>query len=545
VQRFLSPTLHRLSLGTIAWGAVRIVAPAILLLCGCGQPPPEGSRTSDVITLRRGFSGQPGSLDPAAAADTFSTDLLLDLYEGLTTDSAAGDVTAGVAASWSLDPSGTEYTFQIRPDARWSNGQPVRAQDFVIAWRRVIDPKEGSPVADDLRLVLHAPAIIAGKAPPSDLGVFASSDQVLVVKLEQPAPFFLHILAHPSTFPIYSEASARTHLPNAWISNGPYVLSSWQPSTAIEFKRNLAYWDRAHVQIPRVIYQFASDETAQYTRYRAGELDITDSVPASAMPTLREEHSTELVIAPYLGTVYYAINLTNRSLSADVRQALAMAIDRKRLVDSLGFGQVGAYSFVPPGTSDYTPQTWPWKDLSDADRVAEAKRLYAKAGFSAKSPLHLRLLIHSNEAIRRTAILTSAMWKEILGMSVELVEEEYRVFLDSRHDKSRWDVARLAWVADYNDASNFLDTLRVHSPNNDPGYANPSFDLRADQAAATIDVHTRRQKLENAERVMLSDYPIIPLYYYVSKRLVKSYVLGVKPSPLNHVPSKTLLIRAD
>jgi oligopeptide transport system substrate-binding protein len=505
-------------------------------LAGCHPASPGPN-----ATLRRGLGGEPSTLDPGSAADTFSTTLLIDLYEGLTAESPAGEVIPGVAAYWTLDPSGTEYTFQIRTDARWSNGRKLRAQDFVASWRREIDPKFGSPSADDLRLIVHASAILAGKEPPTALGVSAPSDSVLVVTLERPAPYFPQMLAHPSTFPIYSELSAKTHQPGEWVSNGPYTLAAWQPGTGIDLRSNPAYWDRSHVHIQQVSYQFIPDEASQYARYRAGELDMTDTVPANALPSLRREHPSELVTSPFLATAYYGINLANKTLSnAALRQALAMAIDRKRLVESLGFGQVGAYGFVPPGTADYTAQNWNWKSLSDAERTATARLLYSKAGFSPTTPLHMRVLFNNNEVIRRTAVLIAAMWQEVLGIEVELTAEEYNVFLQSRHDTSRWDVARLAWNAGFNDASNFLDILRTHSPNNDMRYTNSAFDAELDEAAATIDMPQRRAFLQSAEKIMLNDYPIIPLYYFVSKRLVKPYVHGVQPSRLNHLPSKGL-----
>jgi oligopeptide transport system substrate-binding protein len=497
--------------------------------------------------LRRGLSGDLSSLDPAAAADTFSIQVLQDLYEGLTTESSTGAAVPGVAASWTVDSAGTQYTFHLRPDARWSNGKPVRAQDFLTAWRRLLDPKQGSPVADDLRLIAGAGAIIAGQAAPATLGVAAPSDDVFIVNLSQPAAYLPQILAHSAAFPVYSDAAARTHSAGEWVSNGPYVLSQWQPGTSLELTKNPAYWDRANVHTPTVEYQITSDDGSQYARYRAGQIDLTDSVPANMLPALRAEHSSELVIAPYLGTAYYGLNLSNKTIGSNLalRKALAMAVDRRQLVDTLGFGQVGAYGFVPPGAWNYAPQSWAWAGGSDADRIAEAKRLYAQAGFTPESPLHLRLLFNSNPVIRRTAILTAAMWKEVLGVETELSDEEYKVFLQSRRDKSRWDVARLGWTADFNDASNFLDTFRAHSPNNDSGFANPAFDALVDQAAATSDLEKRRHLLENAERVMLDDYPIVPLYFLVSKALVKPYVRGFKPSPLNHMPSKALSLIAQ
>ncbi|HSZ08618.1 MAG TPA: peptide ABC transporter substrate-binding protein [Steroidobacteraceae bacterium] len=467
--------------------------------------------------------------------------MLLDLYEGLTSESPSGEVIPGVAESWTLDSTGTQYTFHLRTDARWSNGHQVRAQDFVASWQRTVDPKFGSPTADDLRLISRAGDILSGKAAPSALGVTAYSDSTLVVKLERPAAYFPQILAHPSAFPIYSEATARTHSPKDWISNGPYTLAAWQPATGIDLTANPQYWDHNNVHIKSVSYKFIPNDSSQYAGYRAGEIDVTDIVPANALPTLRQGYPSQLIIAPFLATAYYGINLTQEKLSnVALRQALAMAIDRKRLVESLGFGQSGAYGFVPPGTADYTPQSWDWKTLADAERIAEARRLYAQAGFSTTKPLRLRVLFNTNEVIQRTAVVIAAMWREVLGIEVELTAEEFKVFLQSRHDTSRWDVARLAWTADFNDASNFLDVMRVHSPNNDMGYVNPQFDSALDKAADMTDVSRRRAALQSAEKVMLDDYPIIPLYYFVSKRLVKPYVLGVVPNPMNHLPSKAL-----
>jgi oligopeptide transport system substrate-binding protein len=502
------------------------------------------SQTSSESTelLRRGLSGEPSTLDPAAAADNFSHDVMRDLYEGLTTESPTGEVVPGTAASWTVDSTGRKYTFQLRSDARWSNGKPVRAQEYVAAWRRVVNPKQGSPVADDLRLLVGAAAIIAGAAPITTLGVEAPSDQVLVIHLEQPAPYFPQLLSHSAAYPIYSEDSARSHDPKAWVSNGPYVLSGWSPGTALELRRNESYWDHARVRIPRIQYQVVTDENSQFARYRSGQLDMTDTVPVNAVSALRNDHSDELVIAPFLATAYYGLNLAEPLFASNLklRQAISMAIDRKRLVTALGFGQTAAYGFVPPGTSNYQPQSWQWKDMGDAERIAEARRLYAEAGYSNRSPLHLRLLFNANPVIRNTAIIIADMWKDVLGIDTELTAEEYRVFLVSRHDKSRWDIARLGFGADYNDASNFLDIFREHSTNNDFGYANASFDSLLDEASNTLDLQRRRTLLEAGEQMILADYPVVPLYFLVSKRLVKPYVSGVRSNPLNHIYSKAL-----
>jgi len=515
----------------------------LALLCSCRN----SEKVSDSTTvLRRGLAGEPAALDPASAADNFSFQVLQDLYEGLTVESPSGDVLPGVASSWTVDATGTKYTFNLRHDARWSNDTPVRAQQFASAWQRVVDPRSGSQVSDDLRLIAGATEIIAGHLPPSALGAYAARDDVLVVTLERPAPFFPQLLTHSATFPVYSEASARSHSPDTWISNGPYVLSKWLPGTRLELAKNPRYWDTANVNVSRVDYQIASDQNSQLTQYRANQIDITDIVPPNALPWIRAEHPEELVVAPFLATAYFGLNLSTPQLASNVqlRKALAMAIDRRRVADVQGFGQPPAFGFVPPGTWNYNPQSWQWANLNDVDRIAEAKRLYANAGYSLANPVHLRLLFNANTVIKQTAIIIAAMWKETLGVETVLSEEEYRVFLQSRHDRARWDVARLGWTADFNDASNFLDALRKMSPNNDEGYTNASFETLLDQAARTADPQTRRQLLEAAERVMLSDYPVIPLYFFVSKRLVKPYVHGVQPNPLDRLTSKTLSMSA-
>jgi oligopeptide transport system substrate-binding protein len=514
---------------------------------GCNSntgPSADQSHDSSVV-LRRGIGGEPASLDPGKAADIFSFEVIRDLYEGLASETPDGTVVPGVAASWTVDATGTEYTFNLRAEAKWSNGTRVRAVDFVEAWRRVVDPKRASPVADTLRSIAGAAAIIAGQSPPSLLGVSAVGDGVLVVKLERPAPFFPQVLTHSATFPIYSEDAAKTHNPNNWVSNGPYVLSSWTLGSNITLKRNPTYWDHTNVQIPSVEYVAIPDENAEYRQYRAGQLEVTQSVPSGELTSIKAERPNELLVAPFLATAYYALNLRSPYFSnnLNLRKSLSFAIDRKVLEATiLPFGQRPAYGFVPPGTWNYDPQSWEWHNLSDSERVQEARRLYALAGFSANNPLHLRVLFNSNNSIKQVAIAIASMWKQTLGVDTELLDEEYRVFLDTRRNTTKWEVARLGWTADYNDAGNFLDTLRSGSPNNDARYDRPEYNELLDRAASAVDAANRREFLQNAEKMMLSDYPILPIYFFSSKRLIKPYVAGATPNPLNRLYSKHLII---
>lgn len=513
-------------------------------LAACSQQGAESPGRGLLAELRRGLSGEPAALDPAAAADSFSSQVIQDLYEGLTRESPAGEVVPGVASSWTVDQAGTKYVFQLRPDARWSNGNLIRAEEFIASWERVLDPKTASPVANELRLISGASSIISGALPPTSLGVEAPSHDVLIVNLVQPAPYFPQLLSHSAAFPIYSEANARSHDPHAWVSNGAFILSAWHVGTSIELSRNDSYWDRANVKLNRVEYQFSSDQNSQFAAYRSGQLDMTDTVPTNAIESLRRDHSRELFIAPYLATAYYGLNFVSPPLKGNIklRAALTMAINRQQIVDALGLGQAKAFGFVPPGTWNYEPQHWGWQTLPDAARIAEARKLYIEAGFSLATPLRLHLLLNSNPSIKQTAIVVSAMWKEVLGVETTLSDEEFRVFLESRHDKGKWDVVRLAWNADYNDASSFLDIFRRNSSNNDTGYFNPAFEKYLDEAGKTADATARRGLLESAERLMLEDYPVIPLYYFVSKRLVKPYVAGMAPNALDRIGSRYLSV---
>lgn len=523
---------------------------ALVLIGGCGYSSNESAEEHaqvDGEILRRGIGGEPSSLDPGQAGDIFSFELIRDLYEGLISESPNGEVQPGTAASWTVNATSTQYTFQLRKNARWSNGNPVRAQDFVTAWRRVVDPRRGSPVADLLRPVANAAEIIAGRLPPTQLGVRAEQDNILVIQLTEPTPYFLQLLSHTATFPIFSEESAKAHGAKEWVSNGPYVLSNWTPGGSIKLTRNAEYWDQQNTSIKRVEYHPLPDELSEFTQYRAGQLDITSTVPASSLPLIREKYSSELSVAPFLGTVYYAFNLRSPygHINSKAREALAMAVDRKALEQTiLIFGQSPAYGFVPPGTWNYKPQSWQWELTSDTERIARARELYKAAGYSTSRPLHLRVLLNATPAIRRLTSAIAAMWKESLGVEAELIDEEYRVFLDSRKDPSRWDIARLGWVADYNDAANFLDIFRQASPNNDEGFANSDYDSLLNKAASTPNSADRRASLEAAERLMLSDYPIIPVYFYSSKRLIKPYIKGVEPNALNKLYTKHLSITA-
>jgi oligopeptide transport system substrate-binding protein len=505
----------------------------------------ELATSANQTTLNRGIGGEPSTLDPALAVDTFSFEVLRDLFEGLTSEAPDGTIVPGTAETWTVDKTRKHYEFKIRANAKWSTGEKVTARDFVEAWRRVVNPSHASPLADILRPVRFANEIIAGKLPPEDLGVEAVNRDTLVVDLVEPTPYFPQLLTHSATFPVKSNSDVESPDTHRIASNGAFVLTRWVPGEEITIEKNRFYWDHSNVRLDTVVYKPIANEDTEFNLYRSGQLEITATIPVASLAFVRREMPAEIRIAPFLGVYYYAFNLREgpfRSLPK-LRKALALAIDRDSLKHSLlPFEQQPAYGFVPPGTWNFTPQSWDWENTPADTRLAEARRLYVESGYSDSNPLHIRLLFNTNSSLKRIAIATAAMWSKYLGIQCELIDEEYKVFLDSRKLPNHWEVIRLGWTADFNDASNFLDTFRSKSANNDSGYDSSEFDRILDAASNTADENKRRKLLENAERIMLADYPIAPVYFYTSKKMIKPYVRGDGTNPLNRLYSKHLYL---
>lgn len=525
---------------------VRILSLAFLvIICGCSRPGPPTSAVSpespsDKSSLHRGIGGEPGSLDPAQAIDTYSFEVLRDIYEGLTTETRDGTIVPGVASSWKISDGGKRYEFTIRQDAKWSDGSRLLASDFVHSWRRVVDPKNGSPVAELFRPIEFATKIIDGLLPPSSLAVFAPSEDRLVVELHQPTPYFPQLLTHSATFP-FKAPIRRDGSTVQLVSNGPYQIFQWTPGGRILARRNPFYWAIRHTQFGSVVYEPISNEDTEFNLYRSGQLDMTANVPISALSIIQQQYSKDLFVEPFLGVYYYLFNLRQGPLrnSRSLRKALNLAIDRNLLRSTLlPFNQQPAYSLVPPGTKNYKLQSWEWVNKPMESLRREALDLYHSSGFSQNNPLKLHLLINASPSLKRMAVAIASMWSKTLGVQCEISEEEYRVFLESRKSPIDWDVIRLGWTADFNDASNFLETFRSNSPNNDAGYSNPQFDTLLDLAANSSNAINRAQVLEKAERVLLADYPFAPIYFYSSKRLIRQNLTGIDHNPLNRIYTK-------
>jgi oligopeptide transport system substrate-binding protein len=500
--------------------------------------------------LRRGMPGEPRTLDPQLADDTFSSLVVRDLFEGLTAEDRAGRIVPGVARSWSVDATGTIYTFVLRPEAKWSDGNRIVASEFVQGLRRAVDPLTASGSAALLVPIKGASDIIAGRKKVTDLGVSAIDESVVRIELEHPAPFVLEILSQPIAAPVHirgtSESAVAPPPPEqAHISNGAYTLVSRVPGSFIELARNPMYWDAVNVHIERVRYLDEESEATELREYMAGQLDLTYTIPTPDFKRITEKHSGEIQTAPILGTLYLALDVSEPPFRDNVtlRQALSMAVDRDLISEHVALGVTPAYSFVPRGINGYNPPAYKWSEWTHEHQLSYAKELFAHSGYSEKNPLRLKLYFNSGESIQRIMTAIAASWKQNLGVDSELISDEFRVFLEGRRDRSRWDVARLGWWPDYKDPASFLEIFSTDNSQNDPGYVNAQFTKLIDEARVEADPDERLQLLHNSEELLLNDYPIIPVYFYTAHRLVKPYVGGAVISPLNRTYSKHLFWR--
>ncbi|MEX1994794.1 MAG: peptide ABC transporter substrate-binding protein [Steroidobacteraceae bacterium] len=514
-----------------------------VLLGACGGRDQVG----EALELRRGNGSEPDSIDPQLARMEAAMTILRDVYEGLVAMAPDGSAIPGAAESWTVSEDGRRYTFRLRAQARWSNGDALVAEDFAAAFRRLVDPKTASQYALMLEPVVNATDIVAGRKPPDSLGVSAPDERTLVVDLTEPSSYFIAMLSHPSTFPVH-RATLAVHpqefaRPGTAVTNGAFVPAEWEIGSHIRAVRNPHYWNDAANRLDAVRYVHVADPTTELTRFRAGDLDITYTVPPGEVARLERELPGQLHIAPHVGVYYYglALDLPPFRDAAKLRRALAMTIDREMLTTRvLGDGERPAYGWVPEGVAGYTPQRFEWASLDQAARIVEARRLYAEAGYSAAQPLKVELRTSKSPIHDRIALAVTAMWKETLGVEASLRSEDFRV-LKAAIDAREAALFRGSWIGDYNDAYSFLQVLKGGFGINLPRYASDSYDAALRGAAATTDT-LRAEHLAAAERQLLADVPLIPLYFYVSKHLVAPRVGGWYNNVMNVTYSKGLSV---
>ncbi len=498
--------------------------------------------------LRRGNGGEPQTLDPANAEDVHAFNILSDLYEGLIIETGVGELIPGVAQGWDVSPDGRRYTFHLRPNAVWSNGDPVTAQQFVSGFRRVLAPGSTSAYAFLLEPIVNYQAVIAGRKPPEELGILAVDEQTLVIDLDSPAQHFPGILAMPIAYPLHpgsGDGARNFRDPKLFVGNGPYVLESWSIGEIIRLKKNPKYRNASSVQIDAVEYLPITDQNSELNMYRVGELDITFTVPQGSIAELRDSQADALYVAPSLGLYYLAFDLSEPPFDdVRLRQALTMAIDRQTLVKVLGRGEQAAFGLVPPGVANHVSARYSWQNTAAADRQSTVQDLLKQAGYDRDHPLQLRFTYDTGDVHETVALAVAAMWQEALGIEVELDKKEWKYFLATRDNRSAWQIMRFAWIGDYNDPGTFTDIFRSDSQQNLPGYANPEYDRLLDEAHGLIDLHERAEKMSAAESRLLDDYPIAPLYFYVSKHLVSGRVHNFENNVLDRHPTQFLRLQA-
>jgi len=523
----------------------RHVRPVELLLDESGRPDP--SVLAETQVLNRDNGEEPQTLDPHLAEGLPSAHILRDLFEGLTSESPEGRIIPGAAIRWNISRDGKTYTFYLRRDAHWSNGDPVTSDDFVYSLRRSADPATASKYAAVLLPIENAAEVLNGDLPPSDLGVSAMDEFTLQIRMKGPTPYFLALLNHPSTYPVH-RASLEKHgsafsRPGNLVSNGAYVLGDWVIRSRIELVKNENYWGADNVVIDRVVYYPFEDQSTALKRFRAGKLDWTSQVPNNQFKWLQQHFPDELVISPWLGSYFFGFNLEREPFIAnpELRLALLLALDRELLTQKVTqFGELPSYTLVPPGITDYISPVPDWAEWTQAEREAEARRLYAEAGYSEEQPLKFEIRYTAGENNKKMALAAASLWKQVLGVQATLLNEENRVFLQNRDQKILTQVFQSGWISDYADPYSFLNLFRSGGGRNYYGYNNSLYDALLDEVAAERIPSRRRLLMYETERLLLTDVPFVPLYTHVTKRMVNPLLKGWQSNVMDHHYSKDM-----
>ncbi|WP_246725588.1 peptide ABC transporter substrate-binding protein [Beijerinckia sp. L45] len=494
---------------------------------------------------RRGETADPGSLDPAKTSTVVEAHILDELLEGLVTYDNKGVLKPGVAARWDVSADGLIYTFHLRPDARWSNGAPVTADDFVFSFRRLMDPKTGAGYANILYTVKNAEAVNTGKLPVETLGIRALDPATCEITLERPTAYFLAQLTHFTAQPVYppsvaqyGDAFARA---GRLVSNGAFRLKSYLPNDALVLEKNPYFHDAAEVALDGEIILPLEDQSAALRRFLAGEIDSYDGVPVDQIAFVRAHLPDAFKVAPSLGSYFYAFDTKQKPFDdIRVRKALSLVIDREFLANSIWGGtMLPGYSFVPPGMAGYgAPSTTGWKDESPFDREDEAKRLMAAAGYGPEHPLQLTFRMNQSENHKATAVAVADMWA-VLGVRTTFIVTDATTHYAFLASKQPFDVVRSGWFADYPDAQNYLFLAESDNPGlNYAQFSDPTYDALMHDAAVQPDAGERQKILHKAEAVLLAQLPYLPLMTYQAANLVSPKLRGWETNVIDHHPGR-------
>ncbi|MEM6649742.1 MAG: peptide ABC transporter substrate-binding protein [Pseudomonadota bacterium] len=488
----------------------------------------------------RGNDGDPETLDHHGTSTVSESKIISDLYSGLVDFSAQAKVVPGTAERWDISKDGTLYTFYLRENAKWSNGDPVTAHDFAFAYRRLMTPETNAKYATILYPIKNAEKVNMGELPPSALGVRVVDDRTFEVELEQPTPYFLDQLTHGTAKPLHQKSvealGPQFVKPGNMVSNGAYRLFSSTLNDRIVLQKNPHFYDAANVAIEEVQYIPFEDRSTCVRAWEAEEVHVCSDLPAQDLERLGRKYGTALQIAPYLGTYYYALDTTDALLSdPEIRRAMSMVIDREFLAEEIWPGMIPATSLVPVGINNYitgSPET-DYFNLSMLDREDEAAAIMARKGITKKNPVTVEIMYNSGENHKNTATAIADMWSEI-GINVSYNIRDGAAHYAYLRDRGKMQVARAGWIGDYSDPQNFLFLLESHNTGfNYAKYNNPEFDGLMADAAEELDLDQRAVLLQKAEALIMRDTPFLPIFYYSSFSLISPDVIGWESNVMN------------
>jgi len=510
-----------------------------LITTGCAAGSnSDGQRNNE---FRMNLASEPPSLDPAQATDQVSFTVINAIYQGLTTLDENGDVQPGIAETWDISEDGKTYTFTIRSDAQWNNGDALTAHDFEFAWKRALDPMlvpEPSQYAYQLYYIEGAEAYNTGKGSIDDVKVNATDDHTLVVTLNAPTTYFESLLSTSVYFPVHpsvAENEAFAASADTMITNGPFTMTDWKRNTSITLEPSETYYDRENIKFSKVFFTMVNDSNSELNMYETGKLDFA-GYPTGALPTdqyvsLEKKYPDEFHNKGIASLYYYLINTTEAPFTNQkIRQALSLSVNRADLTEKVTLGgQIPAYGLVPPGIKGAEDEFR--NEVSDdyfQEDIELAKQLLEE-GLAEEGLTQLpafSVIFNTNELHQKVAEAIVDMWRNNLGIDVQIGNEEWGVFLDNR-TAMNYQVARAGWGADYNDPISFIGLFTSKSGNNNTGYSNAEYDELVKQVNNTSDAAERMQLMADAEKMFIESHSIIPLYYYSNVYLMKPNVKGV------------------
>ncbi|MEX0446391.1 ABC transporter substrate-binding protein [Xenorhabdus sp. SGI246] len=505
---------------------------------------PEGIKLAAKQEIVRNSLTEPASLDTHKVSSNVEFDIIHDFFDGLVYTDRQGNIEPRLAESWKTYDNKI-WIFHLRKGIKWSDGTPITAHDFVFSWRRLVDPDIGSPYGSYLEntSIINANDILTGKKKGEELGVKALDDMTLEIHLEKPMGDLLQALAHPVMVPlnekVINKYGDKWTRPGNFVGNGPFKLSEWMVNEKLVGVRNPHYWDDKNTVIDKVSYLVIGSEKAALGRYLAGEVDFTNTIPLESFESLKETMGDQVHISPQIGVYFYEIN--NKKPPFDnikVRQALNLAVDRDVIAYKvLRQGQKPAYTIVPPNVGGFEFTGPDYASWTQEQRIKKAKELLNEAGFNQNNPLKFNLLYNTHESHKKIAIAVSSMWKKNLGVEAVLQNQEWKVMLDNMH-QGKFEVIRRAWIADYNSPMNFLNMFMSGQVKNTSLYESRDYDVLIKKASETNDKSYQQKGLD----IITKDSPVIPIYYYVSARMVKPYVGGFYINPLGYISTKDLYV---